>query len=126
MGLVAHGVGEPDHVEVIDHDSRVGQDALHHGGVALVRIDGRRGHVLTSVGRPCGDSALHRHGGVVLEDIGQSASAEINEQGHPRGRGALAALQEVVQVQPEREHPLETGCHRPARSPVSAAMMLCQ
>ena len=84
--FVEGGVGEPDHVEVIHDELRVGHLVGQRGRVGLVGVDHRVADTSAPPGVLRGEPVLHRDGGTGRDHIDELAPIEIHDAGHQQRR----------------------------------------
>ena len=84
--LVERRVGQADHVEVIDHQPRVGQPDSDGGGVGLVGVDHHVGDPGQPGGRLRAEPVGDRHGAASRENVHEAARIEVDDPGHQHGR----------------------------------------
>ena len=100
--LVDHRVGQPDGVEVVDHDGGVPRRDEQRTGIPAPWIQRDRGDACQPVAGPDAEPAVHRSSGAIGHQVQQPAAPQVHQAGHEPGRRHPGGLQEAGLVQPER------------------------
>jgi hypothetical protein len=118
--LIERGVGEADHMEVVDHEPGVGQALGDGSGIGLVGVDD---HMADPGQPPCrlGCQPLgHRDRAASRQNIDEAAGVEIDDPGHQHGGVLGGGGQERGLIEAHRAGGAEAGEVIDARSAVIA------
>ena len=100
--------GEPDRVEVIDHQRRVREHVADRGGVPAERVDGGDLDLVGPAIGLVGDPVAHDVTGTTWHDVQQSGAVDVDERGCHLGAASGVGVLERVLIHADCDGPLDS------------------